>query len=74
MGVEVLEMLTPYLELAQGLFEQAKAFVQANPKDTIIGVQALVILYLYFSRPKALKVKGRTVQHVKAYKFKTRNF
>jgi hypothetical protein len=69
-----LENLTPYLEMALAVFEQAKAWVLANPKETVIAVQALVILRLYFRRPKAMKVKGRTVAHVKAYKFKTRKF
>ena len=67
MGVEVLE-------LAQALFEQAKAWVLANPRETIIAVQALVILRLYFRRPTAIKIEGRTVRHIKAYKLKTRKF
>lgn len=67
MGVE-------YLELAQAIFELAKAWVLANPKDTLIAVQGLTILYLYFRRPRAIKVGDRTIRHIKAYKFKTRNF
>ena len=74
MGVELLDLAQPYLDLVRTYFELAKTWVQTNPKETIIAVQALVILRLYFRRPKAMKVKGRTVEHVKAYKFKTKNF
>jgi len=52
------------------------ALIQANPKETIIGLQALVILWLrFFWKPRALRsAERRKIPQVKAYRFKTRKF